>query len=120
MVNEIGDILLNYDNILNSVVAAAKNDYFCFYVAYIMQLFQKDKFNGLIKRRVREDINYIDPSGMLYARCCKDWKRLAREVPWYNDIEDAKDAISKTAPKALFDFGKRITLRKYNIKKEDL
>lgn len=69
-VNLIGQKLLNSYDILVKVVVDCKNDYFLFYVTYIMRLIQQGKFKGVVKRLVREDINYIDPTGCLYARCC--------------------------------------------------
>lgn len=98
------DHALNYHKgILEKVATDTVNDYYRFYVAHIVRLMQQDKLEGTNRKLLRNDMKRLDPSGVLYMRCCKDWKWFATHLPHFDDIDDLKEAIvdSEYSPPAI-------------------
>lgn len=105
-----------------SLLVEAVIDYTEFYIAYVVQLMQDGKFVNVNKCLVRTDLDRLDDKGMLFAACIKDWKRLANELPKFDDIEDLKEAIAEVSFKTpgLDRMRRRVKARKTGDDEEGL
>ena len=104
--------LHNLEDNLEDIVCQSVLDYLYFYVAHVIRLSMQGKFGKLEHRLVRTDLLNLEPTGCLYARCCKDWKRLASTLPSDMDIEDIKEYLQKAKPPHLTALVNRVVERR--------
>ena len=115
LIERLEGALHNLDDSIQDIVDNSVRDYLYFYVAHVVRLSMQDKFGALERRLVRTDLLNLEPTGCLYARCCKDWKRLARTLPTDMDIEDIKEYLQSQKPPHLTALVNRVMeIRKHH------